>query len=225
MVKMEIKTELLYLLRVLLAAGLGFVVGIERKMRYKEAGMRTHAIVAAGAALLTLISKYGFTDSGTGDGARVAAQIVTGIGFLGAGVIMYRRDSLRGITTAAGIWTTAGVGMAAGAGLYILAAGTTVLVVFIQYVLHLRIKFFKTKVFYLYRIKFKSADGENDKIKSFFGVRQFSRINYFSGENEISATAEISTNRTFSDDEIKNLVSENPFITSIERIYQLDAGD
>ena len=115
-------------------------------MRYKEAGIRTHSIVAGGAALMLLVGKYGFSYANGGDASRVAAQIVTGIGFLGAGIIMYRRDSLRGLTTAAGIWATAGVGMAAGAGLYILAVGTTVLIVFVQCVLHLKIGIFKTKM-------------------------------------------------------------------------------
>ena len=87
--------------------------------------MRTHAIVAAGASLIMIVSKYGFSDIAHYDASRVAAQIVSGVGFLGAGIIMYRRDSLRGVTTAAGIWATAGIGMAVGAGQYILAASAT----------------------------------------------------------------------------------------------------
>jgi len=214
------KVEAVYLLRILVAAALGFIIGVERKMRYKEAGMKTHALVACGAALMTLIGKYGF--AATGDGSRVAAQVVTGIGFLGAGIIMYRRDSLRGVTTAAGIWATAGVGMASGAGMYILAVGAAFLIVFLQFLLHLPISFFKTKLFFIYRIKFVCADNENEMIKEIFGVKSYSRVNYYSTDNGVSASAEISTNKIISDDDIKKIVFENSFITSIERVYHLD---
>lgn len=220
----EVTSELIYLLQVLLAFVLGFIIGFERKMRYKEAGIRTHSIVAGGAALMLLVGKYGFSYKNGGDASRIAAQIVTGIGFLGAGIIMYRRDSLRGLTTAAGIWATAGVGMAAGAGLYVLAVGTTVLIVFVQCVLHLKIGLFKTKRFYIYHIKFVSAEGdnENERIKAFFGVTGFSRINYYNAGDKVNASADISTGRMISDDDIKKIMFENGFVTSIERVYQLD---
>jgi putative Mg2+ transporter-C (MgtC) family protein len=106
-------------------------VGVERQIRQKDAGLRTHTLVGLGAALFMLISKYGFNDVlHTGevilDPSRVAAQIVSGIGFIGAGLIFVRRDSVRGLTTAASIWVTAAIGSAAGAGLLLLAAETTV---------------------------------------------------------------------------------------------------
>jgi len=218
--------ELWYLLRIFAALILGFAIGIERKMRYKEAGIRTHAIVSAGSALIMIISKYGFTDTGGTDGARIAAQIVSGIGFLGAGIIMYRRDSLRGITTAAGIWATAGVGMAVGAGLYLVATGATALIIGLQCVLHLRIRFFQAKRFYTYRIKFVCEDNENEKIKALFGIENYSRINYYnSKDGGVSASAEISTNHAISDDEIKKIIIENDFVTSVERIYQTEGKD
>ncbi len=113
-----------------LALLLSAVIGMECEMRQKSAGLRTHTLVGVGAALFMLISKYGFTDvlepgRVVLDPSRVAAQIVTGIGFLGAGLIFVRRDSVRGLTTAAGIWLTAAVGAAAGARLPILAALAT----------------------------------------------------------------------------------------------------
>jgi len=109
-----------------LALVLSAAIGLEREIRQKNAGLRTHTLVGVGAALFMLISKYGFNDVlRTGqvilDPSRVAAQIVTGVGFLGAGLIFVRRDSVRGLTTAAGVWVTAAVGSAAGAGLPILA--------------------------------------------------------------------------------------------------------
>jgi putative Mg2+ transporter-C (MgtC) family protein len=113
-----------------LALLLSALIGMEREVRLKSAGLRTHTLVGVGAALFMLISKYGFTDVLEPgrivlDPSRMAAQIVTGVGFLGAGIIFVRRDSVRGLTTAAAIWVTAAIGACAGAGLPILAAVTT----------------------------------------------------------------------------------------------------
>ena len=113
-----------------LALLLSALIGLERELRQKSAGLRTHTLVGVGAALFMLISKYGFNDVLEPgrvilDPSRVAAQIVTGVGFLGAGLIFVRRDSVRGLTTAAAIWVTAAVGAASGAGLPVLAAVTT----------------------------------------------------------------------------------------------------
>lgn len=112
------------------AALLSTAIGLEREIRQKDAGLRTHALVGIGAALFMLVSKYGFTDVLEQrlivlDPSRVAAQIVSGIGFIGAGLIFVRRGSVRGLTTAASIWITAAIGAAAGAGLLVLAAVTT----------------------------------------------------------------------------------------------------
>ncbi len=109
---------------------LSAVIGLEREIRQKSAGLRTHTLVGVGAALFVLISKYGFSDVlHTGlvvlDPSRVAAQIVSGIGFLGAGLIFVRQDLVRGLTTAASIWVTAAIGAACGAGLPLLAAVAT----------------------------------------------------------------------------------------------------
>ena len=112
-------------LRLVLAAVLGGLIGAEREYRGKVAGTRTHLLVALGAALMVLVSRYGF--GGQGDPGRVAAQIVSGIGFIGAGAIMVDRHSVHGLTTAAGIWVAAGIGMATAAGLYVLAFATTAL--------------------------------------------------------------------------------------------------
>jgi putative Mg2+ transporter-C (MgtC) family protein len=113
-----------------LALILSAIVGIEREIKQKSAGLRTHALVGTGAALFMLISKYGFNDVlVTGrivvDPSRVAAQIVTGIGFIGAGLIFVRQDAVRGLTTAAAVWVTAAIGAAAGAGLPLVAVAGT----------------------------------------------------------------------------------------------------
>lgn len=112
-----------------LAFALSAAIGLERELRQKSAGLRTHTLVGFGAALIMLVSKYGFTDvlgaQVVLDPSRVAAQIVSGIGFIGGGLIFVRRDAVRGLTTAAAVWLTAAIGMAAGAGLPVLAIVAT----------------------------------------------------------------------------------------------------
>ncbi len=115
------------LLRLALAGVLGGLIGLERELREREAGLRTHLLVAVGAALFTIAGAYGF-DASNVDPTRVAAQIVTGIGFLGAGAIIRQGFSVRGLTTAATLWVVAAVGLAAGAGYYSGAVITTALV-------------------------------------------------------------------------------------------------
>jgi putative Mg2+ transporter-C (MgtC) family protein len=113
--------------RLLLATVLGGAVGVERELADQPAGLRTHILLTVGACLFTVISAYGF--GGVGDPARLAAQIVTGIGFLGGGAIVRHGLTVRGVTTAASIWATTAIGVAVGAGRYLLATGGTVLVV------------------------------------------------------------------------------------------------
>ena len=103
--KIGIPSDAELFLRVIVASVLGYMIGYERKNRDKSAGMRTHAIVALGAALMMVVSKYGFYDVEKVDSSRVAAQIVSGVGFLGAGVIFVRNNTVSGLTTAAGLWT------------------------------------------------------------------------------------------------------------------------
>jgi len=108
------------LLRLAVAAALGGAIGVERELRERQAGLRTHLVVCVGSALFTLVSAYGFHEFATSrvDPTRIAAQIVSGIGFLGAGAIIRQGLSVRGLTTAATLWLVAGIGMAAGAGFY-----------------------------------------------------------------------------------------------------------
>ncbi|GAA4175159.1 MgtC/SapB family protein [Gryllotalpicola koreensis] len=127
----------LQICELLLAFGLSALIGLERQLRGRSAGLRTQAIVGTASALFMLVSKYGFTDVLSAhvilDPSRVAAQIVSGIGFLGAGLILTRRGTVRGLTTAASVWETAAIGMAAGAGLWLLALSVTALHFVIAY--------------------------------------------------------------------------------------------
>lgn len=120
-------------LRLLVAGTLGAIIGLDREYRAKEAGFRTHFLVSLGSALFMVISQYGFKEiveanGANYDGARVAAQIVSGIGFLGAGTIIFHKQFIRGLTTAAGMWATAGIGMAVGGGMYFIGIAATILV-------------------------------------------------------------------------------------------------
>ena len=134
--------QMVCVVRLLLASVCGFAIGIERTNRLKDAGMRTHLIVCMGAALMMLVSKYGFFDVSVmgeffkADVSRIASNVVSGVGFLGAGIIFVRNRSITGLTTAAGIWATAGIGLAMGAGLYVIAIAGTVIVITAQSLLH-----------------------------------------------------------------------------------------
>ncbi|MCO5396756.1 MgtC/SapB family protein [Ralstonia soli] len=124
------------LLRLVLAAGLGSVIGFERERLNWAAGLRTHMLVCVGAALIMLVSAFGFADA-LGqpnvvlDPSRVAAQVVSGIGFLGAGSILLRGEVVRGLTTAASLWSVAGIGLAVGGGMYVAAVGATAIILLI----------------------------------------------------------------------------------------------
>ena len=139
--------------RIVLAGLCGAIIGYERKNRRKEAGIRTHIIVALSSALMMIISKYAFFDLVDGklfpgieiklDPSRMAQGIVTGVGFLGAGMIFVHKKTITGLTTAAGIWGTSGIGMAIGAGLYFIGIISSLIIVFVQIVLHKNIKFLR----------------------------------------------------------------------------------
>ncbi len=140
---LPIRDYLEFLLRLLLSAGFGLLIGLERSQRQKDAGIRTHLLVAVSSAAFMIVSKYAFADLGeafgtkTADPARIAAQVVSGVSFLGAGVIFKdRNSSIKGLTTAAGLWATSAVGLALGAGLYFLGIVLGVFILLSQMVLH-----------------------------------------------------------------------------------------
>lgn len=142
--------QLWYILRMIVACTCGVMIGLERRNRSKEAGVRTHCVVACASALMMIISKYGFADTVIGengvrgaDGTRIAAQVVSGIGFLGAGMIFVHRNMITGLTTAAGIWATSGVGLAIGAGMYVVGITATMIIIAAQILLHKNFRWLK----------------------------------------------------------------------------------
>lgn len=137
-----------YILRILLSALCGALIGVERERRLKTAGIRTHIIVALSSALMMIVSKYGFfdilniSDGLKVDASRVASSVVSAIGFLGAGVIFVKKENVSGVTTAAGLWATVGIGLAIGAGQQIIGIATTLIILIIQLLLHKNLKIF-----------------------------------------------------------------------------------
>jgi len=121
------------IIRIGVAGLLGAIIGIEREIRSKEAGLKTHFLVAVGSALIMVVSKYAFSDivfeeHMALDPSRIAAQVVSGVGFLGAGTIIIQKQAVKGLTTAAGLWATAGIGLTIGAGMYVVGIGAMILV-------------------------------------------------------------------------------------------------
>ncbi len=154
-----------FLLRLVVATICGALVGMERSKRLKEAGVRTHCVVAMAAALFMILSKYAFVDVTGGmfgdkgaDGSRIASQVVTGISFLGAGAIFKNGNMVKGLTTAAGIWAIAAVGMAIGAGMYVMGLFATFIILAVQFVMH-KFKFGVDNV-YTYTIIFTAYNSE-----------------------------------------------------------------
>lgn len=144
-------SQFIYMPRILLALICGMALGYERKRQMKTAGVTTHAMVAAAAALMMVVSKYGFFDvtvfdSVQLDPSRIAAGVVTAISFLGAGVIFNRKMNVSGLTTAAGLWMTVGIGVAVGCGMYGAGVASTVIILILQAVVHWRRSLYKPPV-------------------------------------------------------------------------------
>ena len=132
--ELSLADQLDLVLRLTVGLVLGAIIGFERELNRQPAGFRTHSVVALGAAIFTVVSAFAFSGPGS-DPTRIAAQIVSGIGFIGAGTIIQARGQIRGLTTAASLWSVAGIGMAAGAALYGVAMAGTVLMLVVLAIL------------------------------------------------------------------------------------------
>ena len=215
--------ELTSMIQVLVGGLLGLAVGIERSRRQKEAGKATHFVVGAASTLLTCISLWFKENGNYGDGARIAAQIVTGIGFLGAGMIFFRRESLRGLTTAAGIWATAAIGMCVATGMYWLAVSATALIIVVQMLLHSRL--IKRNSQHLLYVKLHYDDNIKKKLMQFFGASNFHRFKVTAERTEtedgLLAETVIYPTQNCKADAIAQFMKDNPQIVSIERLEDL----
>ncbi len=215
-----------YILRMLLAAACGAGIGYERKNRLKEAGIRTHLIVSLGAALMMLVSKYGFFDLigqlpelSKLDPSRVAAQIVSGVGFLGAGMIFVRRQSVSGLTTAAGIWATAGVGMAVGSGMYVVGIAAALMIILTQIILHR--KWFRKKmpVAEQFNVSLDDSSEAIDYLQSALSENQIEILNIKVKKTPgkgIDAKIYAKFPKEYEAAELLGLFKDNPHILSID---------
>lgn len=164
-----------FLLRIIIAAFCGFAIGYERKNRGKGAGIRTHMIVGIAAALMMVISKYGFADlvdyPGTrgADSSRIAAQVISGVGFLGAGMIYVQKQAVKGLTTAAGIWATSGVGLAIGAGMYFIGIASAVFIILMQIILHKNYKILQMPNEEQLSVVLSDTPGSIDELEALLG--------------------------------------------------------
>ena len=216
-----------FILRLCVAGLCGTVIGLDREYRVKDAGFRTHFLVALGSALMMVVSQYGFEgfladhDGTRFDPGRIAAQVVSGIGFIGAGTIIIHRQLVRGLTTAASLWATAGIGLAAGGEMYVVAGAATLLTLFGLEVLTL---FFGELGHRRTMIVFSAADrAAIDEMFNRLQCRDYSVVSY---EVEASRTPEgvvhratlvIRSKGTASEEGYIDLLRGNPDIT-VERI-------
>ncbi len=165
------------IIRMLVSCVCGIFIGLERSRRQKDAGIRTHMIVALGSALAMIVSKYGFFDllqyeGFRADASRIASNVITGVGFLGAGVIFVRDVSIKGLTTAAGIWATASVGLAIGAGMYTVGIGATLVMIVFQLLFH---RFFRSLENTVNEFTVVIKD-DNDAVKKFRNTLEDNKV-------------------------------------------------
>ena len=216
-----------FIVRMLIAIVCGLAIGVERKSRSKEAGIRTHAIVCLASCLFMILSKYLaaplFSDitgnTFDGDATRIASQVVTGIGFLGAGIIMYSRDVMHGLTTAAGVWATAAIGMAIGSGFIVTGVCATAMILLLQFIFHLPIKAFTTRHIAIIRMQILV---ENDdilpQIMEKIGAKKVSSYKAKQVGESLIATVEVPTTEELDPNKFNSLIREFPkHLLSIER--------
>lgn len=217
-------TQGIYLLRLFLAVVCGLCIGLERKNRGKEPGIRTHMLVSLAAAAMMIISKYGFFDvlhiANVGlDPSRVAAGLVTAIGFLGAGAIVVRRQTLVGLTTAAGLWATVGVGMAIGSGLYWLGIACTLLILLIQIIFHIDRGFLRARTAE-HEFSFLLPDGTEgmEALRAFCSAHSMELTQLHAEkrpEGQLYLTAVLEVPKELTVWDLANLLRELPFVQSM----------
>lgn len=213
---MEMTIE--FTLRIFVAAILGGLIGLEREYRAKEAGFRTHFLVALGSSLFMILSQFGFDTAidilpnVSLDPSRIASQVVTGIGFIGAGIIIFQKNVIRGLTTAAGLWVTSAIGLTCGAGLYVLATATTMLVLLCLEVLNVILGRFGTR-----NMSITLASNSKDNIKKVLGRIKKECVEIYSysikeragdGDNKYHATVEMKVKRNSYDRWMDELMNE-----------------
>lgn len=211
-----------YIVRIIIAGICGLVIGYERKTRGKGAGIRTHMIVALASSLMMVISKYGFADMDAimglkgADGSRIASQIVTGVGFLGAGMIYVHKNSISGLTTAAGIWATSGIGMAIGSGMYFIGIASTAIMFISQIILHRDLRIMKMPQDLTIKIVVEESDESTAYLKNLFLNENWQVEKFKSARNNglVELTLDVTIPPGYAPKDFFDVVQNNEFILS-----------
>ena len=212
-----------FIIRIGVAGLLGAMIGIEREIRSKEAGLKTHFLVAVGSALIMVVSKYAFSDivfeeHMSLDPSRIAAQVVSGVGFLGAGTIIIQKQVVKGLTTAAGLWATAGIGLAIGAGMYVVGIGATILVLI---GLEIVSRIFKVQFLFPQNITVQMFVNKHEAVQQILETLQVKGIPILSYEVEASQQGTETVYKVRM--QLKNISSEekNAFIQHIQTLPEV----
>ncbi|HDR4910520.1 TPA: MgtC/SapB family protein [Bacillus cereus] len=215
--------DLDFIIRIGVAGLLGAMIGIEREIRSKEAGLKTHFLVAVGSALIMVVSKYAFSDivfeeHMSLDPSRIAAQVVSGVGFLGAGTIIIQKQAVKGLTTAAGLWATAGIGLAIGAGMYVVGIGATILVLI---GLEIVSRIFKVQFLFPQNIAVQMFVNKHEAVQQILETLQVKGIPILSYEVEASQQGTETVYKVGM--QLKNISSEekNEFIQHIQTLPEV----
>ncbi len=215
----DITAALPILIRIVLAVICGASIGFERMVRQKEAGIRTHIIVALGAAIMMIVSKYGFfdvvhIDGVSCDASRIAANIVTGVSFLGSGMIIFK-GTIKGLTTAAGIWATSGIGMAIGGGMYFTGIISTVLLLLIQILIHKLLPIENTTFFDL-KIKIKDQPQSFENITNILKENKCDIVNcnVEKIDGTLDCTFNMRSKKSFGFDKMQDIFTSCDYILS-----------
>lgn len=221
--------ELVFVIRIVLACICGAIIGFERQQRVKVAGLRTHILISMAAALMMIISKYGFIDvagSATGlncDVSRVAAGIITGVGVLSGGIVFIgKRGNVSGITTAAGIWATIGIGMAMGAGMYLVGGVGVVLVELFQFILHHNLPVYRHAVTASAVFKLDDEKKDYHYLLDQLSLKGITSDQYKwekKGKNESILKCELLLNTCRDKEEALGILQELPLIQSFDIFY------
>ncbi len=209
-----------FIIRLVIATVAGGLIGLERSKRFKEAGIRTHCIVALSAALFMILSKYAFVDVAElslnkTDNARIAAQVVSGISFLGAGIIFKQgKSGVKGLTTAAGIWATAAVGLSIGSGLYLVGFAATGIILILQFALHKHPAGSNYQHEYDIVVRMKDQPELHEALNRFFDEKKCiidnTHIKKKKTEGEIEMILSVRSYRPFSYADVVAFMNEHP---------------
>lgn len=210
------------IVRLLLAALAGFLLGLERSSRAKDAGVRTQTMICVTGALLTIISKYAFyemlgIEGVEHDVSRVASTIITGLSFLGAGMLLFKRTSVKGLTTASCICMNVAIGMAFGSGMLVIGGVATIIALAIQLLLHTKFKIFKSKKEIEIRVQFEISDGYIEEFKQKYNVEHFVQFKTTRSEDKMIANVAFYKYNKITSEELFSSMSKDPNILSFEK--------